>query len=528
MPAPPSVRRRRGAPALLAALALACLGTAGPATAAAPAAPAGAAPAGEATWGVHVTIAPTWFDPAETPGIITPFMILYALHDALVKPMPGNAWAPSLAESWTASKDNLSYEFVLRKGARFHNGDPVTAEDVKFSFERYRGTSATLLKEKVARVETPSAQRVRFVLKAPWPDFMLFYATPATGAAWIVPKKYVEKVGDEGFKKAPVGAGPYRFASFKPGLELTLEAFEQYWRKTPSIKRLVFRVIPDEATRLAALKRGEVDVAYSVTGPLAEEAKRTAGLKLAPTYFTFTVWLVFTEMWDPKSPWADPRVRQAVNLAIDRAGINQAAYLGLSKIANSFIPQTMDFYWAPPPIPYDPTRAKRLLAEAGFPGGFNAGDLYGDTVYGVAIGEPVVNYLRAVGVRLNLRPLERAAFFKEYGDKKLRGVILSGSGAPGNAPVRMEAYAITGGRYVYGAHPEVDGLYKDQANEMNLRVRQQLAHKMQQIIAERWTFGPVIEPAFINGVGPRLEVHGLGLIANHAYSAPYEDLRLKR
>src|SRR5258708_29632137 len=166
--------------------------------------------------------------------------------------MPGQALAPSLAESWSMSEDGQVYEFVLRKGTQFHNGDPVTAEDVKFSFERYRGASRALLHARVAAVETPDAQTVRFKLKEPWPDFMTFYVS-ATGAGWIVPKKYVEKVGDEGFKKAPVGAGPYKFVSFNPGVELVLEAFEPYWRKTPSVKRLIFKVIPDESTPLAAL-----------------------------------------------------------------------------------------------------------------------------------------------------------------------------------------------------------------------------------------------------------------------------------
>ena len=221
-----------------------------------------ASPEGQLTWGVHISLAPTWFDPAETPGIITPFMVMYALHDAMVKPMPGQPLAPSLAESWSLSDDGLTYEFVLRKGAKFHNGDAVTAEDVKFSFERYRGTSYTVLKDRMAAVETPDAQRVRFKLKQPWFDFLTFYAS-ATGAGWIVPKKYVEKVGEDGYKKAPVGAGPYKFVSFTPGVELTLEAFDQYWRKTPSVKRLVFRAIPDESTRLAALKRGDVDIVYS-------------------------------------------------------------------------------------------------------------------------------------------------------------------------------------------------------------------------------------------------------------------------
>src|SRR5262245_19466562 len=180
--------------------------------------PAGAAPEGEMSFAIHVTLAPTWFDPAETPGVITPFMLLYALHDGMVKPMPGVPMAPSLAESWNVSKDGLTYEFVLRKGVQFHNGDPVTGEDVRFSFERYRGISAKMLKDKVAAVEAPSPGRVRFRLKQPWPDFMTFYGTLATGAGWVVPRKYIERVGEEGFRKSPVGAGPYRFVSFTPGV----------------------------------------------------------------------------------------------------------------------------------------------------------------------------------------------------------------------------------------------------------------------------------------------------------------------
>jgi peptide/nickel transport system substrate-binding protein len=196
---------------------------------------AGAAePGGQLTWGVHASLAPTWFDPAETPGTQIPYMVMYALHDAMVKPMPGQPLAPSLAESWTASADGLAYEFVLRSGAKFHNGDDVAAEDVKFSFERYRESARHVLKDRMTAVETPETRRVRFTLKQPWPDFLTFYVE-ATGADWIVPKKYVEKVGDEGYKKAPIGAGPYRFVSFTPGLELTLEAFGQYWRKTPSV-----------------------------------------------------------------------------------------------------------------------------------------------------------------------------------------------------------------------------------------------------------------------------------------------------
>src|SRR2546425_5191310 len=274
-------------------------------------APVSASAQAQMTWAVHVSLAPTWFDPAEHTGIITIMKVLYAMHDALVKPMPGNAMAPSLAESWTAAKDGLSYEFVLRRGVIFHNGDPLTADDVKFSFERYRGAAAKLLKDKVKAVEIVAPHRVRFVLNEPWPDFLTFYATPATGAAWIVPKKYVERVGDAGFKKHPIGAGPYKFVSHQPGVELILEANDKYWRKAPSVKRLVMKVVPEEPTRLAMLKNGEADIAYLMTGPVAEEIKRTPSLRLVPSGGQWITAVCMLDQADPKSPWHDPRVRLA-------------------------------------------------------------------------------------------------------------------------------------------------------------------------------------------------------------------------
>ena len=298
-----------------------------------------AAASGQFVYGVHISLAPIWFDPAETQGIITPYMLLYALHDAVVKPMPGQPHAPSLAESWSAAEDGLSYDFVLRKGTLFHNGDPVTADDVKFSFERYRGAAHALMKERVASVEALDAQHVRFRLKEPWPDFLTFYSE-SSGAGWIVPRKYVEKIGEDGFKKAPIGAGPYRFVSFNPGVELVLEAFEQYWRKPPTVKRLVMRVIPDEATRLAALKRGEIDIAYSIRAELAEELRRTPGLSLKPTVIQSPFWLYYPEQWDPKSPWHDVRVRQAAALAIDYKTITRRSRWAIRQSPTASFPKS--------------------------------------------------------------------------------------------------------------------------------------------------------------------------------------------
>jgi peptide/nickel transport system substrate-binding protein len=485
-----------------------------------------AAPEGEMAWALHFSLAPTLFEPAETPGVVSPYMILYALHDALVKPMPGKSLAPSLAESWSMSSDGLVYEFVLRKGPRFHTGEPVTAEDVKFSFERYRGISAKTLKDKVAAVETPEAGRVRFRLKQPWPDFMTFYGGIATGANWIVPKKYVERVGEDGFKKAPVGAGPYRFVSFTPGIELVLEATDAYWRKTPHVKRLVFKSVPDVATRLVMLKRGDVDGAYGLPGEIGEEVRRTPGLTLRPTPFTSTHWLLFADQFDASSPWHDRRVRLAATHAVDRQAINQAESLGFSKITGSIIPTSFDFYWQPPVIPFDLAKAKQLLAEAGYPRGFEAGDLWCD-ISTTGSAEAALNYLQAAGIRARLRPVERAGFMKQYQEKKLKGLVYGLSGIGGNAATRIEAFTASTGIFAYGAYPDIDGLFRDQAGERDPKKREALLHRIQQLMHEKVMFLPIWQLSMLQGYGPRVAESGFGLITDYPWAAPYEDVKLK-
>src|SRR5215475_1097423 len=485
-----------------------------------------AKPDGQLTWAVHISLAPTWLDPAETSGIITPYMVLYALHDAMAKPMPGTLLAPGLAESWRASEDAVSYEFTLRSGVTFHNGEAVTAEDVKFSFERYRGASSALMKERVSAIETPDARHVLFRLKEPWPDFLTFYGS-ATGAAWVVPKKYLEKVGDDGFKKMPVGAGPYKFVSFKPGVELVLEAFEGYWRKTPSIKRIVMRSMPDEATRLVALKRGEVDGSYWVSGELAAEVQRTPGLALKSCN-TAPFWVYFPEQWDPKSPWHDLRMRRAATLAIDRKSINDAITFGYSKLNNNaFVPPHLEFYWQPPDPVYDLAAAKRLLAEAGHAGGVDAGPFYCDAAF-ANIAEAVVNNLREAGIRTSLRPIERAAFFKNYSEKKYdKGLIMGASAAFGNAATRLEAFVVKGGAYAYGSYPDIDELYPRQASELDHGKREAILHKMQQVVHEKVIAAPVWWLAAIAGVGPRVGEATIGSMGGYPWLSPYEDVTLK-
>ncbi len=376
-------------------------------------------PEGEMRWALYVTVPPAWFDPGEVVGVITPFWVLYAMHDAVVKPMPGNHLTPSLAESWTMSADQKTYEFKLRQGVKFHNGDPFTADDVKFSFHRAKGK---ILHDKVKDVVVVDPYRVRFVLHEPWPDFMIFYGTFVSGAGWVVPKKYVEQVGVEGFKKHPIGLGPYKFVSYTPGVELVMEAYEGYWRKMPSVKRLVYKSVPEATTRLAMLKRGEVDLAYLIDTAMADEVKRDPNLKLAfsggiGTDVPRLLRHVGSEVPVGRSPRAPRRQLRHRPQGHQRRRDGRR----LSPTGN-VVPKSFEFALPLEPTPYDPAKAKQLLAEAGYPNGFDAGDLYPWPPY-FSTGEAVTSYLAAVGIKTRVRTMERAAFYSALGHEEAQGAL---------------------------------------------------------------------------------------------------------
>lgn len=482
-------------------------------------------PSGELVYAMHVTLAPSWFDPAETPAQITPFGILYALHDAVVRPLPGERMGPALAETWNESADGLTYTFTLRPGLTFHNGEPCTAEDVVFSYTRYKGVGAGEFKTRVKQVEAVDARTVRFHLQAPWPDFMTFYGTTATAAGVVVPKKYLEQVGDDGFKKHPIGLGPYKFVSHTPGIELVLEAFENYWRHAPYVKRIVMKGIPEGTTRLAMLKKGEADFAIALEGAIAEEVKRDPNLRLVDTRHASIQWIDFAEQWNPKSPWHDRRVRLAVNYALDRQAINEAACLGFCPPTAVIIPRVMEYALQTEPLPYDPPKAKQLLAEAGYPNGFDAGELVPTPPF-FGIGEAVVNYLNAVGIRVKMRTMERATFYAAWKEKKLPALSIVGAGASGNAATRVESFIYSKGAYAYGGYPDIDDLFLQQAKERDKSKRAALLQRIQEFTMERVMYAPLMDFRALIGIGPRVAEHAVNLLPVHPFP-PLEEIRLK-
>jgi peptide/nickel transport system substrate-binding protein len=354
---------------------------------------------------------------------------------------------------------------------------------------------------------------------------MTFYGTTATAAGLVVPKKYITQVGDEGFRKHPIGAGPYKFVSHTPGVDVTLEAFPGYWRHTPHVKRLVMRSVPEGTTRAALLKTGETDIAVALDGPDAENIKRDSRLQIVASRHASINWLEFADQWDSKSPWADKRLRLAVNHALNRKAINEAACLGHCPPTGVIIPRVMDFALQVEPPAYDLAKAKRLVAEAGYPSGLDAGDLVPIPPF-FTTGEAVVNDLNAVGIRVKMRPLERATFYTAWREKKLRPLFITGAGNSGNAASRVQEFIYSKGSYAYGGYPDIDDLFEQQARERDVKKRETLLHKIQQMTVDRVMYAPIMDFRALMGVGPRVTEHTITWIHNSPFPS-YEDMRIK-
>ena len=196
-------------------------------------------------------------------------------------------------------------------------------------------------------------------------------------------------------------------------------------------------------------------------------------------------------------------------------------------MTNSIIPDTFPYYWQPPPAIYDPEKSRQLLAEAGHPGGFDAGIYYVDSSV-ANVGEIAINDLAAIGIKLALRPIERAAFYAGYSARKYRGgVIQAGSGAFGNAATRLAPFVVKGGAFAYGSYPDIDALFPQQAGELDAKKRAAILARMQELVFAKAIYAPLWQLGFLNGTGPRVGHSSFGAIAGFPYTAPFEDMTIK-
>lgn len=481
------------------------------------------APEGTLKQAIHFGISADWLDPATAGFVISSQLPLYLLHDSLIKAMPEGTFVPCLAESWTVSPDARVYEFKLRKGAKFHNGDPVTAEDVVYSFWRYKANQAKFIHDKTAKVEALNPLLVRIQFKEPFADFLEYFVPGVSSIGWVVPKKYVEKVGDAGFKKNPIGAGPYKFVEFVTGVRLVGEAFEGYWRKVPNIKRMEFHIIAEAATRLTMAKRGEVDIASLMQGVYYEDLRKDPKLRmLAP--MSATQWILyFTSQWDPKSPWSDPRVRKAASLAIDRQTLADIHMPGCGPIGALGMEEeypTVKFS----PDRYDPEGAKKLLAEAGYPKGFHGGKFYPFQGGYWPYGEQVANYLKAVGISLETVLLDRPAFLAQRAGGKMKGGLFIDSIA---APTIGGRLTYLFGTSSYGNYPDIQGLWDQYQREISPKGRKELVAQIQKRVQERIMWIPLTSTSSPAAVGPKVKGNPYRIQPIIWFAAPFEDIELQ-
>jgi peptide/nickel transport system substrate-binding protein len=358
----------------------------------------------------------------------------------------------------------------------------------------------------------------------------MIYGSPASGAGWIVPKAYYEKVGPNGFKQAPIGAGPYKFVKQAAGTELELEAFTDYWRKTPNVKTIVMRGVPEPATRLALLQTGEVDVANQMTGDLLETIRRDPKLRLVPLKGA-PGWLETMSFDKPDSPLANIKVRQAVSLAIDRQAISDAEHGGMASLEGNWIPQDWPGAIQRPTPPTDLAQARQLMAEAGVPDGFEVSNFTPTPPY-FSWAERVVSQLRAIGIRTQVNTMERAAFFEKMapGPNRLKGFLMVLSGAPGDAAARIRENAMCGGAFSGTCIPEIEDRMKRYDSSADVQQRKQLLDEVQAYILDNYILIPILRQAFINCLGPRIANKAediMGSIPQFVYIGPYEDIELK-
>jgi peptide/nickel transport system substrate-binding protein len=253
--------------------------------------------------------------------------------------------------------------------------------------------------------------------------------------------------------------------------------------------------------------------------------KRDTRLQLVPSKHASIYWIEFAEQWDPKSPWHDKRVRQAAILALNRQAINEVSCLGFCPPTSIIIPRVMDFALQTQAAPYDPQKAKQLLAEAGYPNGIDAGDFVPIPPF-ITTAEAATNFLAAVGIRTKIRPTERAAFLTNWREKKLRGLFMVAVGNSGNAASRVAEFIYSKGTYSYGGYPDIDELFLQQAKERDVAKREALLHKIQQLTIDRAMFLPIMDYRTLRGVGPRVAEHALDAMPLNPFPA-YEDMKLK-
>jgi ABC-type transport system substrate-binding protein len=492
-------------------------------------------PEGKLVLAWHTNIATRWLDPQQHDGTASPDNFLMTLQDALIKNFREVHYDhPALASGYEFAEDAKSATFHLRPGIKFHDGSLITPADVKWSYEHYRGAWGDVLHKATQDVEIVDDHTVRFHFLEPFFDFPILLGTGnVCGAGWVVPAKYYEQVGADGFMQKPVGAGPYRLAAQQPEVSFDFEAFDDYYRPV-HVKQLTMVSVPEAVTRVAMLERGEADIIYNVPGELIDRIRSNPKFVLAPVV-SANFWLEFPGFGDPKNPFHDKRVRQAVSLAIDRDAMNQAECDGLGRVDGNWINDDVEYGMPWPKWEHNIPKAKQVMAEAGFPNGFNVDWVTPLPDY-YSRGERIVSQLQSIGIRGKMQTMERGVFLKRLqgGLKQWPGVqiILDAARVGGTWSNWYDSFMRCGGFNGRDRNcvPELDAKFTRYLASTDRDERQRLAFAIQREILENYYFVPVFRHAAMQAIGPRVAAakwQDVFPTVTTAYAYPWEDITLK-
>ena len=424
------------------------------------------------------------------------------IFDALTRIAADGSVTPLLAESWTTSEDTKTWEFKIRGNVTFHNGQPLTVEDVVWSYQRLAAETKSPVRtyiNKVKSVEAAGPDKVKFTLSEPFAPF-----DRQASLISILPKQAFEQIGAAKFAVEPVGSGPFKVVRWVKDDNIELAAFEQYWGGAPKFKTLIFRPVPSATTRAAALSSGELDVVPILPPALVDTLSSRKGIRVEKVSSNKVVYLGF----DVKNPTlSDVRIRQAIDLAINRNILTSRLLRGLGKPSGQVVaPVTFGYSPDIKPTEFDPARAKELVVASGYKGEKIVLQYPNNNLaFGEEVAQAIANYLGQVGINIELQGMEYSAFFPLWANRKLNGLHLFAYG-----PSIMDADQIIGSLYdstgrVYWIDQKVQELAQQQRGERNKDRRRALIAEILKLSKDNVPYAPLYDEMHAYGIQDRVK-----------------------
>ncbi len=425
---------------------------------------------------ISLAAEPSGLDPTTNPSAAIKRVVHYNLLETLVKVDRTGKVVPGMARSYSVSKDGKEFTFTLFQGIKFHDGKPCTAEDVKFSLERILDPKTAapyrMYYETIESIQAVNPSTVKFKMKKVDSNFLF---NMARGDAVIVSRQSADKL-----KSEPVGTGPFRLAEWKRGDSVVMVKNPDYYRKgIPYLDKVVFKFIPDPSAQLAALRSGDVDViAYDLAPENAPALEKDPRFKVLKGNTTTDAIMAMNHS---KKPFSDPKVRQAITLAIDRKGVIQGAVAGYGTPIGSHMDPTNPYYVDLSGLyPYNPEKAKQLLAEAGYPNGFDAVmKLPEPYAYARRSGEIIADQLSRVGIRLTLEVIPMG----QWVDRVFKNADYDLTVMGHAEPFDIEIYGRPNYYFRYNS-PKFQELMKKAEEEMNEQAKKKIYEQAQRLLAD--------------------------------------------